>query len=174
MKTKLVSGFQGLYREDLGKEGTRFRIRISRGEQITQEYFYFGEKKSEADALADATKRWKELRKSLPVLLTSKNRMSSRNSSGVVGVHRQRQVVTKLSGEEYEYFSWISRWPGCQLHGGVKWPTKSRGEDEAFVLAVLCRRMETTNRDRVIEALAAIRDKAEFKTILKLRKYAAA
>jgi hypothetical protein len=173
MKIKLVPGFQGLYREELGKEGTRFRILITRGKQKTQEYFYFGNKKSEADALAEAIKRWKELRKSLPIMLTSKDRMTSRNSSGVVGVHRHRQVITKLSGEEYEYFYWISKWPGCQLHGGVKWPTKTLGEDEAFVLAVLCRRMETTNRDRVIEALEGIRDKTEFKTILKLRKYAA-
>jgi hypothetical protein len=61
MKIRRVPKFPGLYREDLGKEGTRFRILIQRNKKRVQEYFYFGVGKSEAEAFALATERWKEV-----------------------------------------------------------------------------------------------------------------
>jgi hypothetical protein len=100
MNVKHVSGFPGLFREELGKEGTRFRIVISHGKKKTQEYFFFGAKKSEAEALASAIERWKEIRKSFPVItrvaFAQIERRKSR--SGVVGVTRVTQKVKPKNG----------------------------------------------------------------------------
>jgi hypothetical protein len=63
-----VPGHPGLYREDVGEEGTRYRIVISRGGKKIQEYFYFGAKRSEKDAPAAAIRRWQEIRDSSPVI----------------------------------------------------------------------------------------------------------
>jgi hypothetical protein len=107
MNIKHVLGFPGLFREELGKEGNRFRIVISHGKKKTQEYFFFGAKKSEAEALASAIERWKEIRKSFPVItrvaFAQIERRKSR--SGVVGVTR---VTKKFKGFEYDF--WRATW----------------------------------------------------------------
>ena len=135
-------------------------------------YFPVREYGSRANAKAAAEKWVRRQLREMPDKLESKGRMTSRNSSGVVGVHRHCQLITKRRGKEHEYFSWVAKWPGCPLRGGVKWPVKTLGEDKAFVLAVLCRRMETTNRRRVFAAFEGIRNKAGFRAILRLRKAA--
>jgi hypothetical protein len=114
-----------------------------------------------------------KLARNLPPRRTPKGGMTSRNTSGVVGVHRHRQIVRKRIGRKikrYQFFSWVARWPGCEFHGGVKWPVKQFGEDAAFVLAVLCRRMETVTRDEVLDKLAAVKATPEYKELLRLRK----
>jgi hypothetical protein len=108
--------------------------------------------------------------KALPPAVSSKNRLTWRNSSGVVGVHLYRQVICKRSGRKYRYRFWISNWPGCELSGGVKWSINAHGNDDTFVLAVLCRRMETVDRARVLKALTAMRRKPTYRAILKLRR----
>ena len=94
-----------------------------------------------------AAKSW--LRRKLPTLptaISSKDRMTRRNTSGVVGVHPAYHVIRRRR-KTYEYFKWVSRWPGCKLVGGVGWSTNKHGDDEAWVFAVKCRRTENENRE---------------------------
>lgn len=104
----------------------------------------------------------------LPPAISSKDRMTRRNTSGVVGVHPAPQVIRKR-GKTFEYFRWVSRWPGCKLAGGVGWSTNKYGEDEAWVLAVTCRRMENENREDVIDAVSRMTAK-KYSSELKLRR----
>src|SRR5437762_724705 len=104
MKKKRVPGYPGLYREDLGTEGTRYRIVISSHKQIFQEYFYFGKKVDERTALQKAIARWKEIRKTAPVITRSAFAQIERRKSrsGIVGV---RRITGKSKGHLYDY--WI-------------------------------------------------------------------
>lgn len=116
-----------------------------------------------------AAKKW--LRRTIPVLpraISSKNRMTRRNTSGVVGVHPHYHTIRRRH-RTYEYFNWVSRWPGCKFTGGVRWSINKFGEDDAWVLAVLCRRMETEDRERVVAVVSSMSTRA-YGNILKLRK----
>jgi hypothetical protein len=138
MKITRVSGFPGLYREELGKEGTRFRIVIRRHNEKTQEYFFFGAKKSEADALASAIERWKELRKSLPVLTRTTFAEIERRKSltGIVGVRRVTQMAR---GHEYDF--WRAVWTDRRGNRRARvFSVNKYGGDEAKKLAVKARR----------------------------------
>jgi hypothetical protein len=111
--------------------------------------------------------------KNLPPPASRKGTLTPRNKSGVVGVYLHRQTLTKKVGRKnkvYKFQSWIARWPGCINSGGVKWPVKQFGKDDAFVLAVLCRQMETVDRDAIVETLNGIKDMPEYAKILALRK----
>ena len=138
MKITRVSGCPGLYREELGKEGTRFRIVIHRDKKLTQEYFFFGVKKSEADARAAAIARWKVLRKTLPVITRVAFAEIERRKSrtGVVGVTRVMQTV---KGFEYDF--WRATWTGRRGERHIRvFSVNKYGEDEAKKLAVKARR----------------------------------
>jgi hypothetical protein len=112
------------------------------------------------------------LARNLPPRLTSRGGMTSRNKSGVVGVHLHRQVVSKRIGrkiKKYRYRSWVARWPGCEFRGGVKGSVSQFGKDDAFVLALLSRRMETEDRSRVLDALKAAKDAGEYAQLSRSR-----
>ena len=138
MKITRVSGFPGLYREELGKEGTRFRIVIHRNKKLTQKYFFFGAKRSEADALASALKRWKELRKTLPIISRVDFAQIERRKSrtGIVGVRR----VTKIT-KGYEYDFWVAWWSDRRHNRKSRgFSVNKYGEEEAKKLAIKARR----------------------------------
>ncbi|MGI8435898.1 MAG: hypothetical protein ACR2NX_03200 [Chthoniobacterales bacterium] len=112
----------------------------------------------------------RRMERTLPPPITAKNLMTRRNSSGVVGVHPRHEVIRKASGKEYEYYYWVSRWPGCRLKAGVKWAIHTFGDDDAFVLAVLCREMEVDSRERVIDEFMTAMDDDRYRQILVRRK----
>jgi hypothetical protein len=94
-------------------------------------------------------------------------RMSSRNTSGEVGVNPAHHTIRKPSGLEYTYFSWRADWVGCPNSGGVAWPCKKHGCSDAYVLAVLTRRMKSTDRLRILEELDNIRGSNHYRSILR-------
>ena len=103
-----------------------------------------------------AAKQWlkRTLRKLPPKIeSSSKGRMTRRNHSGVVGVHRTPGIVRKPNGNVYECPRWVARWPGCKFRGGLGWSVKQFEEEGAFVLAVLSRKHETINRDTISKGL---------------------
>ncbi len=104
---RAIKGYPGLYREDCGKEGKRFRILIHFNKQITQEYFYFGISVSETKAKRAAIQRWRELRSIYPVITKRRFREIPRNvsDSGIPGVTR---ITSTSKGHEYE--SWKAVW----------------------------------------------------------------
>ncbi len=138
MKIKRVSGYPGLYREELGKEGSRFRIVIQHKNATRQEYFYFGAKRSEADARAEAIKRWKEIRETTPVMSRVEFAQVERRKSrtGIVGVRRTRKIV---KGHEYYFWEgwWSDRRRNRRVHG---FSVDKYGEEEAKKRAIKARR----------------------------------
>ncbi|MFA6287499.1 MAG: hypothetical protein WC661_08950 [Opitutaceae bacterium] len=91
----------------------------------------------------------------LPAIITSKNRMTPRNHSGVVGVHFDSGRRTLPSGTVADYPGYVARWPGCKA--GLRWSFNTyNGEDNAFVHACLCRQMETKDREAVEEAVRTL------------------
>ena len=98
-----------------------------------------------------AAKLWiKETLPTLPPKIVSKNLMTRRNHSGVVGVHWSPGIVRKKNGNVYECPRWIARWVGCSFNGGISWMEKQFEHEGAFVLAVLSRQLETINRDKIL------------------------
>ena len=122
-------------------------------------------------AAETAGKKWrdKQLQILPPTIRNSKDRMTSRNHSGKVGVHLARHLLRKKNGLEYEYWRWIARWPGCPYSGGIGWAIHTLGDDDAFALAVLSRQLETVNRSKVLEKLERIYGTKQHRNIMALK-----
>lgn len=117
----------------------------------------------------DAAAAWvAEKKGELPTIEESRlGNMSSRNQSGVVGVYLRRTLMKKPSGVEYEYWSWMARWPGCSLNGGIRFGiAKSVTDEDAFTLAVIARQMKEVNRDKVKAEFKRLEGTKEHKAIL--------
>lgn len=120
-----------------------------------------------------AARQW--LKKTLPTLppkieSSSKDRMTRRNHSGVVGVHRTLGIVRKQNGNVYECPRYVARWPGCKFRGGLSWSVKQFEEEGAFVLAALSRERETINRDAVLTEFESIVGTKKYRGIVALMK----
>lgn len=144
--------------------------RIMRQAQMHQRNFTLKRYGTWEAAEAAATK-WRDdqLQVLPPIARNAKDRMTSRNHAGVVGVHLARRRLRKEDGREYEYWRWIARWPGCPHSGGVGWSLHTLGDDDAFALAVLSRRMETVNRTKVMDELERIYGSKEHLEIMTLK-----
>jgi hypothetical protein len=118
-----------------------------------------------------AAKRWlKGKKKNLPPQLSSYNRMTSRNSSGVVGVKLDQNIIRRKSGAVYEYWRWVASWPNCPNSGGLAWSINKFGDEDAFVLAILSRSKETINRNFLINELRKIKASEEYHEILSIKE----
>lgn len=118
-----------------------------------------------------AAKRWlKKILPTLPPKLVSKDRMTCRNHSGVVGINRSPGIVRKPNGNVYECPRWIAGWPGCKYRGGLSWSVKQFEEEGAFVLAVISRRRETINRETILTEFESIVGTKKYRDILGLMK----
>lgn len=118
-----------------------------------------------------AAKQW--LKRTLPSLppkieSSSKDRMTSRNHSGVVGVHRTPGIVRKRNGNVYECPRYVARWPGCKYRGGLSWSVKQFEEEGAFVLAVLSLRRETISRNKILAEFESTIGTKQYKDIVAL------
>ncbi len=126
------------------------------------------------EAAEAAAKEWRDAQLEFlpPSQMNAKGRtdvMTSRNHSGVVGVHLGRHLLRKKNGREYEYWRWIAGWPGCPLSGGVSWSIRTLGDDDAFALAVLSRRAQTASRGKALEELGRIYGTPEHEAIMALK-----
>ena len=136
-------------------------VRVMRQKVMHSENFSLREYGSWAKAMRAGRKWIKKMLLKLPPKMSSKGRKTRRNHSGEVGVHWSPGVVKKRNGNVYECPRWIAKWPGCKFRGGISWMEKQFEHDGAFVLAVLSRRLETVNRDRIL---------AEFESIVGTKK----
>jgi len=138
VNARRVLGCPGLYRENLGREGSRFRIVITRNKEITQEYFYFRIGQNESAVRNKAIRRWRAIRRSLPVITRSVFAQIERRKSrsGIVGVQRITDTV-----KQHPYDFWVAVWTDrrgqrrCRKFSVIKY-----GEDEAKKLAIMARR----------------------------------
>jgi hypothetical protein len=113
--------------------------RVVRQRKLYQANFSLKEYGDWAEATAAAEKWLRSLIKNLPPPISRKGLMTANNRSGVVGVFQHR-AVRQRRGRNVIYRSWVAWWSKCKTAGGVRWSAKKYGEDDAFVLAVLCRR----------------------------------
>lgn len=129
--------------------------RVQRGGRRRQQNFSVKQYGSWESAEAAASAWMEPLLANLPPVPSSKNRMTKRNHSGVVGVHFTPGKRTLPSGTAAEYPSYIARWPGCK--GGVSFMLNTyNGEDNAFIHACVCRELETRDRSTVEEAVRTL------------------
>jgi len=135
---RVMKGFPGLYREEYGNVGKRYRILINHKKEIIQEYFYFRNAATKAEAKANAIARWHELREIYPVITKRRFREIPRNpsSSGITGVTR---IVTVVKGHEYEF--WKASWTTIRGERRARqFSINKYGEKKAKILAIKTRK----------------------------------
>ena len=138
--------------------------RITRQKKLHAKNFTLIEYRSWAKAEAAAAKWVKSIKSRLPAPLAAKNRLTKRNTSGVVGVTLIGSTTHRPSGD-YLHYSWQAFWPGNA--GGVRWGINKYGDNEAFVYAALSRKLETANRAKVQAAFSRIKGTPEYRSILR-------
>ena len=145
--------------------------RIRRHKKNYSEYFFDNDPKwdGKEGARLAALKWYANKLASLPPKISTKNIKTRRNHSGVVGVYLSKGIQKKPSGAQYSYPQWVARWPGCPKRGGVLFRANTYGEEGSFVMAVLCRRMETVDKKKVHNAFLAAKASSEYNDILKLK-----
>lgn len=143
--------------------------RIVRQRQLYQRNFTLRQYGTWTRAESAARKWVKEKLQELPPPIPQKDRMTSRNSSGVVGV-RLVHSVRRRGEREYGDWRWIAYWPGCENVGGVGFSVQKYGDETAFVLACLARRSETVDRARLEAALVSMRRTADYRRLLRLKR----
>ena len=147
--------------------------RIRRHKHNYSQYFFDKDWDDKESARQEALKWYANMLATLPPKISTKGIFTKRNKSGVVGVRLAKEVQNKPSGAQFIYWCWTANWPGCPKRGGVDWRTHVHGDNDSFVSAVLCRRMETTDKKRVHNALLAVKATSEYMDILKLKKQSA-
>jgi len=140
--------------------------RVMRVGQRHQKNFSLSEYGSWEDAERAGAKWVKATIASLPPVKTTEGLLTLRNTSGEVGVSMSRTEFRKKGKKHHNYYRWIARWPGCRFSGGLAWSWQQFGDDDAYVLAVLSRRMRTVDREAVFERFTEIDGKAEYRKIL--------
>lgn len=144
--------------------------RVMRGTKLYSKYFTLKEFGTWKNAEMAGGKWIRELLPTLPSKMTSEGRLTSRNHSGEVGVHRSPGIVRKPTGRVYECPRWIARWVRCPLRGGLSWSVIQWDEDNAYVLAVLARRKKSVNRPALIKELLSIVGKKPYNDILGAKR----
>jgi hypothetical protein len=135
-----------------------------RSGQTHSQYFGLATYRTWAAAEAAAKKWLQSLTPTLPCAIPIKDRKTKRNSSGIVGVQLQESVKTK-AGNLWISYAWKAFWP--KRPGGSSWAIIKYGNDQAFVRAVIARRLETTDRRRIEDEFQRISITPEYKEILK-------
>ncbi len=118
-----------------------------------------------------AAREWRDEQLKIlpPKMMNAEGRMSSRNTSGAVGITLAKTGF-KRAGKQYEYWSWKAKWPSCKFSGGIGWSIQKYGEDDAFALAVLSRELRTVDREVVMKRLARLQGTKKLQKIMELRQ----
>jgi hypothetical protein len=150
------------------KQAKRILARVMRRNQSYQAVFPL-KKYGSWKAAENAAQKWvrKKIRQLPPPEGPKKGMLTKRNSSGVVGVRLAMKRKHSPYDKTYEYWYWVANWPTCPYSGGVSWPVNQFGDNGAFVLAVLSRQNESTDRDAMIEEYDRIRSTNEYRRILR-------
>jgi hypothetical protein len=143
--------------------------RIRRQKKLYQENFTLAQLGTWEKAEAEAVKWVKKTLRIVPDPIPIKDRMSKRNTSGVVGVRLANATRTK-KGYVYPDWRWVAFWTGCLQSSGIGWSVNKYGDERAFVSAYLARKAETLDRDKIDSDYSRLKGTKEFKEILKLKQ----
>lgn len=147
MPTKTVT--KGITRFDIGNRGG-YMVRISRRGNRVNRYFADTTWGGKRKALAAAKQAYADLLEELgPAESATRGRLTSRNTSGIVGVHLAYTLDKRYSGAEYYAYcaSWITE-DGHREKASFAW--KKYGEDRSLQLAIIARERQLTDHDQVV------------------------
>ena len=142
--------------------------RVMRAGQVHSKNFGLAEYKTFPAAERAAAAWVKKLMPALPDPIPEKDRMTKRNSSGIVGV----QLTQGVKRGRWQHDAWKAIWPGKP--GGVSWGVQKYGDVRAFVCAALARKLETTDRGAIEREYLRVKGTAEYRAILKRKAIAPA
>ncbi|WP_395119996.1 hypothetical protein ACFCQI_03495 [Rhodanobacter sp. FW102-FHT14D06] len=134
--------------------------RIMRGREMHAQNFSLVEHKTWAAAERAAAAWIKTVKPDLPPPVPIKNRMTKRNTSGIVGVQLKHSVR-----KGWHHYAWQAFWP--QKPGGICFGIVKYGDDRAFVCAAIARRLESADRNVVEQEYHRIKGTAEYRAILR-------
>ncbi len=147
MPTKTVA--KGITRFDL--ENRRgYMVRIARGGNRIHQYFSDSKYGGKRKALAAAKAAYADLLEELgPAESSTRDKLTSRNTTGVVGVHVAYSQDNRYPGCEYYAYcaSWVTE-DGKREKASFAW--NKYGQDVALELAILARQEQITDRDQVL------------------------
>jgi hypothetical protein len=153
------------------KQSRSVMARVMRGGQRHQANFALTEYRTWKAAEAAAQKWLRKTLKKLPErVMPQKGMQTKRNTSGIVGVRLAAKRKHSEYDKKYEYWYWVAHWPGCPFSGGVSWPVNKFGDDGAFVLAVLTRKHESTDRDAMLAKYRRYQKTKACKQLLKKKE----
>jgi len=135
--------------------------RITRGGHLYSKNFGLAEYKSWRAAEKAAVAWIAGIKPKLPPAIQPKNRMTQRNSSGVVGVQLKRSVKKG----RWESYAWQAIWP--DKPGGIRFGITKHGDTQAFALAAIARRLETVDRKVIEKEYARFKGSPQYRALLK-------
>jgi hypothetical protein len=151
--TKTVS--TGITRFDLEDRKVHgFMVRISRKGKRFNQFFSDKQCGGKRKARKAADNRYAELLEEYgPIVSSTKGRLTSRNSTGVVGVHIAHSADSRWP--DCEYWAYCASWvddDGSRRKISFGW--NKYGEDESLELATIARTKEITDREAVLKIRA--------------------
>lgn len=146
--------------------------RINRQKQRYQANFTLNQYGTWEKANRAARKWVKEILPTLPEPMSSKDRKTSRNTSGIVGV-RLANATRRQEGRVYPDWRWVAFWTDCPQSGGIGWSVKKYGDERAFVCAYLARKSETIDRAAIDKAYARLEGTKRHAAILAQKRLVA-
>lgn len=153
MTTKTVA--TGITRFDLeDKNAHGFMVRICRKGRQINEFFSDGRCGGKRKARKAADERYAELLEEHgPAETSIKGRLTSRNTTGKVGIHVARSFDKRWPNCEYWAYcaSWVQ---DGGARGKINFSWNKYGEQEAWDLACLAREHESKDREWLLELYA--------------------
>ena len=143
--------------------------RIVRQRQRHQKNFLLSEYRTWERATAAARKWVKATLAELPEAIALKDRKTTRNTSGVVGV-RLADATRRKDGKVYPDWRWVAFWTGCPKSGGLGWSVNKYGDAQAFVSAYVARSMELVDRAAVDAEVKRLKGSPEYRAIVRMKK----
>ena len=145
--------------------------RIRRQKKLYKENFSLANFGTWEKAEAKARKWVKVTLRKVPDPIPIKDRMTKRNTSGVVGVRLANATSSKKGrGNVYPDWRWVAFWTDCPQTSGIGWSVNKYGDERGFVSAYIARKAETINREKIDSEFSRLKGTKEFRDILKLKK----
>jgi hypothetical protein len=127
-------------------------VRIKRGETRLSKFFSDSTYNGKAKSMKAAKECYEKWVSELPPPDTSAGKLTSRNTSGVVGVHYSHDVDSRYPGCQYE--SYIASW--LDENGrrrNMRFSVNKYGKKGAFDLAVIARDSRVESREAAVAML---------------------
>ena len=140
--------------------------RITRGGHLYSKNFGLAEYKSWRAAEKAAVAWIEGIKPKLPPAIPPKNRMTQRNTSGIVGVQLKHGIKKGI----WETYAWQATWPGQP--GGVRFGVTKYGDTQAFVLAAIASKLETVDRQAIEKEYARVKGTPQYRALLRCKALA--